>query len=352
MQQLRQIIPALMIGVLAGGIGTFQSLQSNQANILSSSYGNGGNPAFTTQSVSIPQQDEGQKFEDAWDTNEDGYIVGTDPDWLPYEDITMNKENLQVDGSIVNTRYEWASNQEVVNRWDGTVDGTAESLFANRYTCWKTSNDIIAINEYRGKNNEFNKPVIAGPQGFEMLLGTKITTQCKDQLRDNELQKYVPTKDTPYSYYGYGIRGKNPWKPGNSIFSMTPNQASEGRCSFQRREKKRWGETKRVAHLQCGPIIKLTPVSCNVTLSENQWVFTHEATFSNAQDITASICTLKKRGVFQWNTEIIKSYETQGKKNIWSSSVLSKSSPSSPTNYRIDCIVNNSNTCSSNSISY
>lgn len=65
MQQLRQIIPALMIGVLAGGIGTFQSLQSNQANILSSSYGNGGNPAFTTQSVSIPQQDEGQKFEDA-----------------------------------------------------------------------------------------------------------------------------------------------------------------------------------------------------------------------------------------------------------------------------------------------
>ena len=63
MQQLRQIIPALMIGVLAGGIGTFQSLQSNQANILSSSYGNGGNPTFTTQSVAgtreLPPSDGG-----------------------------------------------------------------------------------------------------------------------------------------------------------------------------------------------------------------------------------------------------------------------------------------------------
>ncbi len=58
MQQLRQIIPALMIGVLAGGIGTFQSLQSNQASILSSSYGNGGNPQFTTQSVVGEQRGE------------------------------------------------------------------------------------------------------------------------------------------------------------------------------------------------------------------------------------------------------------------------------------------------------
>ena len=65
MQQLRQIIPALMIGVLAGGIGTFQSLQSNQANILSASYGNGGNPTFTTQSVAgtreLPPSDGGSK---------------------------------------------------------------------------------------------------------------------------------------------------------------------------------------------------------------------------------------------------------------------------------------------------
>jgi hypothetical protein len=44
MQQLRQIIPALMIGVLAGGIGTYQSLQSNPTNT-------NPNPMFTTQSV-------------------------------------------------------------------------------------------------------------------------------------------------------------------------------------------------------------------------------------------------------------------------------------------------------------
>ena len=47
--------------------------------------------------------------------------------------------------------------------------------------------------------------IIANPI-FELLLGDETRLKCKDQLWDNELHKLVPTKDTPYSRYGRGIR--------------------------------------------------------------------------------------------------------------------------------------------------